>query len=175
MTEVNKAAEATPPNNIAPAQSSQMSGPDASEIGTDTITSQTTFSNALRWTAIGLAGVLLILSLLWATQTIARHEANATLRNSVGVVDIDQALAAHRANYLEMISKESVTDEQREQAASYVKASTELINEALGIIAHECSCVLLIKPAVLQHQQVGLVDHTARLLELTKSNVTKGR
>lgn len=168
MTQQTNAAEApetSPPTGAAAPQG--LSAEAGMEPGT--------VSTVLRWAVIGLAALLVILGLLWAAQTIARHEASATLRNSVGVVDIDQALAAHRANYLEMVSKESATDEQREQATAYVKASTELINGALTIIAQECGCVLLIKPAVLQHQQVGLVDYTARLLELTKANSSKAR
>jgi hypothetical protein len=168
MTQEDKTVDATPEGAGAPAD-------DEKSQADEGVILPSSFGAVLRWLLMGLGVVLLALGLLWGTQTVARHEANATLRKSIGVVDIDQALAAHRNNYLEMINKESATDQQREQATAYVKASTELINEGLAIIADECGCVLLIKPAVLQHQQVGLVDYTARLLELTKDNSGKGR
>jgi hypothetical protein len=123
----------------------------------------------LRSLAGALAIVLVLLALLWAVQQIARHEASLVVKSRVGVVDIDQALSTYRTAYLELLAKDTASQDQREKAAAFIKTSTDYIDQAVAQIARECECVLLIRPAVLQSQQAGLIDYTDRLLELTSA------
>lgn len=120
----------------------------------------------LRYLVAALAAVVALMAMYVGAREVARQEAAEAVRRSIGVVDIEQALAKQRARYLQIMSRPTTSDEEKVRATEFVKASTHRINTALGTMADECGCVLLIKPAVLQHEKVGLVDYTSRLLEL---------
>lgn len=123
----------------------------------------------LRYLVVALAAVVALMTMYWGAREVARQEASAAVRHSIGVVDIEQALAKQRALYLQLMSRATASDEEKVRATEFVKASTQRINTALATMADECGCVLLIKPAVLQHEKVGLVDYTSRLLEIVGS------
>lgn len=120
----------------------------------------------LKWAVAALGAAVIVLAMVWGTRAVARHEAAHAVRSSIGVVDIEQAVSAERADYLRLMGRENATEQEKAAATEFVKTSTRRINTALADIAEECGCVLLIRPAVLQHQKIGLVDHTPRLMEL---------
>jgi hypothetical protein len=120
--------------------------------------------------ALGTAVALL--ALFWGVREVARIEAASAVQRTIGVVDIESALASQRAKYLEIIGRPEASDQDKAAATDFVKASAERINGALATLADECECVLLIRPAVLQHQKIGLIDYTQRLLEVLDSDGT---
>ena len=131
-----------------------------------TVATQRGSSNVLMLFVYALAFIVFVMLNLWAMQQIARLEAGIAVKGRMGVIDVEQALSQSRTAYLEVLSKDSPTDEQRQKAAEVINASTKQIDQAVAQITQECQCVLLLRPAVLQAQHSGLVDYTDRLLEL---------
>lgn len=123
----------------------------------------------LNRTVVALGALAVLLALFWGARELIRHETKLAVRNSIGVVDVEQAVAEQRADYLRIMGRADASDRVKEEATAFVKASTQRINAALGVVSDECGCVLLIKPAVLQHQKLGLIDHTPRLMDLLRA------
>lgn len=130
------------------------------------VTTQGGNSNVLMLFVYALAFIVFVMMGFWAMQQIARLEASIAVKGRIGVIDVEQALSQSRTTYLDLLSKDSPTDEQRQKAAELINASTKQIDQAVAQITQECQCVLLLRPAVLQAQHSGLVDYTDRLLEL---------
>lgn len=162
----------TPEQGSTDAVAGEVQERDPPDMATSGNQSAWATSKPLMWSVVALAVVVCMLGMFWTAREIARHEAATAVRNTVGVVDVEQALAAQRLAYLKIVARPDATEQERNQATEFIKASAQQVNEALTKLAQECTCVLLIKPAVLQYQEAGLVDHTPRLMELlpTESN-----
>jgi len=137
------------------------------------VTTDSGLMQGLRWTVVVLAVLAALLGLYWSAREVARHETGAALRRGIGVVDLEQALSLQRARYLRIVTDEQASEKDKADATAFIKSSSERINQALAQVAQECDCILLIRPAVLQHQSAGLVDHTRRLLDFVSEESVK--
>jgi hypothetical protein len=123
----------------------------------------------LRKVLMALATISTLLLIALATNYMIKNLVHHHIRQSIAVVDIEQAIDLRRTGYLQIIRNPAATQEQLDAANAYIKQSSSIINAALADMASQCACLLMVKPAVLSHQEAGVRDLTADLLERLSS------
>lgn len=118
---------------------------------------------------VGLVSIAVLLLIVLAVGSFVSYQTKVTLKQSLAVVDIEEAVDLRRMQYLKIVRDPNATPEQLEAANVYIKDSAALINRVLGDMAAECQCLLLLRPALLQHEQSGVRDLTADLVQRVAS------
>ncbi len=118
-----------------------------------TVSSERWFSrlNPLGWSpqwikrsAFALAGVLM-LELLWVGIKLALP---ALLLSRMAVVDVDSVLQERRDQFVTMLSRPGVTDDDRDKAYEFVKQTSSQVRTALDQVISDCHCLVFVKSAV---------------------------
>lgn len=128
-------------------------------------TESTTSELWMKRTVVALIGLAVLLLSVLGIGAWVSYQTKATLKQTLAVVDIEEAVDMRRIEYLKIVRDPNATPEQLEAANVYIKDSAALINGVLKEIATECQCLLLLRPALLQHEQAGVRDLTPELLQ----------
>jgi hypothetical protein len=103
------------------------------------------------WALLWISGAsAILLALLLGAKTYLR----SNVLTQFAVIDIEEVLNVRRAEFLAMVNKPGVTDEDRGHAYDFIRKSGTDITLAVKDLAKECQCLILVKSAVYNPEQV---------------------
>lgn len=81
--------------------------------------------------------------------TLAWHLLDKKHHQRVAVVDIATIMKAKEAQFTELLSKPSVTDDDRRKAYDQIQRFGADVGAAVKDLSHQCGCIVLNKAAII--------------------------
>ena len=107
-----------------------------------------------------LAGVAAFVSIIVSVSVMAGYHALFAQKQKIGMVDIAGILETSEVVFTEMLSRDRVSDVDRQAAYDLVKETGPKLDAAITELQHTCDCVLMTKAAVVG---AGAIDYTPQV------------